>query len=493
MGKALIPVDGYVRVSRVAGREGDSFLSPELQRASIERVCKSEGLRVVRWYEELDASGGDSERPQWNEAIARVEQGKTRGVVCWNLARFSRSTQDALRAIERVEQAGGRLYSEEGQLDKLSRTIRFAIAEDERDRATASFRAAVSNAISRGIYVSAKVPFGYTRDPETRKLVPDPERAPIVVELFEQRATRRSWFQLCAWARETHGLHFAKTTVSWMVSNPAYLGHARSGDAVNVRAHEPIVSQLLWDRAQAVKGERPIHKGSPSTGILLRSLVRCATCGHTLLVGSSKSGKDATGTRRKIPVYACRYEHCDARAAISAERLDEYVVGLVLDFLRKGKVKTGSSNAAELALAERDHEEASHALRVFKANRKAITTLGVEAWNELLEEYVVAEAVARETVEALRAEDSFETWIKVPDLWAEWTDESRREFLSKVVREVVLVPAHRKPIPVEDRASIRLHGADVEDRWLLTLAGTREARIAQIDAALADHDEPATA
>jgi len=28
---------GYIRVSRVGGREGDSFLSPALQRQSIER------------------------------------------------------------------------------------------------------------------------------------------------------------------------------------------------------------------------------------------------------------------------------------------------------------------------------------------------------------------------------------------------------------------------------------------------------------------------
>ncbi len=28
---------GYVRVSRVGGREGDNFLSPELQRQSIAR------------------------------------------------------------------------------------------------------------------------------------------------------------------------------------------------------------------------------------------------------------------------------------------------------------------------------------------------------------------------------------------------------------------------------------------------------------------------
>jgi hypothetical protein len=45
---------GYVRVSRVGGRVGDSLLSLELQRQSIERVCQREGLTLVDVLEELD-------------------------------------------------------------------------------------------------------------------------------------------------------------------------------------------------------------------------------------------------------------------------------------------------------------------------------------------------------------------------------------------------------------------------------------------------------
>ena len=117
----LVPVDAYIRVSRVGGREGDRFLSTDLQRDSIKRVAEREGLQVVQWFEELDASGGDNARPKWNDAIRRVERGETQGIVCWNLSRFSRSVKDALTAIERIEAAGGKLYSEEGSLTKLDR------------------------------------------------------------------------------------------------------------------------------------------------------------------------------------------------------------------------------------------------------------------------------------------------------------------------------------------------------------------------------------
>lgn len=76
-----VKVIGYVRVSRVGGREGDSFISPALQREQIEAVARREGLTVARVIEELDASGGDAKRPGWNEAIEAVESGEARGVV----------------------------------------------------------------------------------------------------------------------------------------------------------------------------------------------------------------------------------------------------------------------------------------------------------------------------------------------------------------------------------------------------------------------------
>ena len=181
-GKAI----GYVRVSRVARREGDSFLSPQLQRQSIERVCAREGLELLEVVEELDKSGGDNARPLWNAAIARIERGEAAALVCWNLSRFARSIVDAKRAIERIEAAGGRLLSEEGA-DGLSRDLLLVVAEHERLRHADAFRRADASAIERGIHFASRVPTGYSRDPRTRRLVPD-EMASAVVGLFERRA-----------------------------------------------------------------------------------------------------------------------------------------------------------------------------------------------------------------------------------------------------------------------------------------------------------------
>jgi site-specific DNA recombinase len=118
---------GYIRVSRVGGRSGDSFISPGEQHKAIEALAQRLGIEIVSWYEELDASGGDNTRPMWNEAIDRVERGEADGLLVWNLRRFSRSVKDAANQLERIEKrAGGHLWSATEDSDVSQTSGRFA-------------------------------------------------------------------------------------------------------------------------------------------------------------------------------------------------------------------------------------------------------------------------------------------------------------------------------------------------------------------------------
>lgn len=64
--------DGYIRVSRVSGREGESFISPDEQRKRIEAWATMTGNSVVEWHKsELDVPGTTMERPVLREAMAR--------------------------------------------------------------------------------------------------------------------------------------------------------------------------------------------------------------------------------------------------------------------------------------------------------------------------------------------------------------------------------------------------------------------------------------
>src|SRR5919201_1948431 len=161
--------DGYIRVSRRAGREGESFISPDVQRKKIADWAKLHEVEIIQWWEEIDASGAKLERPLFQEALARCERGETGGIVVARLDRFARSAVDALESIKRLNEAGARLVSVEDNFDGSTPMGRFAIgiltliAELELERIKENWTTAVRSAIDRGIHISGRTPTGYAR------------------------------------------------------------------------------------------------------------------------------------------------------------------------------------------------------------------------------------------------------------------------------------------------------------------------------------------
>src|SRR4051812_32988475 len=133
-------VDAYIRVSQVAGRSGERFISPVVQRERILGWAQARGARIGEVFEELDESGARADRPLLQEALRRVEAGQSDGIVVSKLDRFGRSFVDSLAAIERIRAAGGVFASVEDGFDlstdtgRLVMRIMFSMAEWELDR-----------------------------------------------------------------------------------------------------------------------------------------------------------------------------------------------------------------------------------------------------------------------------------------------------------------------------------------------------------------------
>ena len=182
-------MDAYVRVSRRAGREGESFISPEVQRKKIADWAEMQGVEVVEWWEEIDQSGAKLERPLFQQALERCERGETGGIVVARLDRFARSAVDALESIKRLNECGARLVSVEDNFDGSTPMGRFAIgiltliAELELERIKENWATAVSEAVGRGVHISARPPTGYKRGAGGR-LVRDEPAASSVAEVF---------------------------------------------------------------------------------------------------------------------------------------------------------------------------------------------------------------------------------------------------------------------------------------------------------------------
>src|SRR3954451_9054578 len=107
----MMRLDGYVRVSDVGKRHGERFISPSVQREQIAAWVDERDATLLRVFEELDVSGARRARPLLEEAIRRIEDGVSDGLVVSRVNRFGRSLIDGLILIERVRQSGGRFYS----------------------------------------------------------------------------------------------------------------------------------------------------------------------------------------------------------------------------------------------------------------------------------------------------------------------------------------------------------------------------------------------
>ncbi|MGD0455547.1 MAG: recombinase family protein, partial [Solirubrobacteraceae bacterium] len=67
----------------MAGRDGESFASPDEQRQRIEVECERDGLNLLDVIPELDVSGGTplAKREGLRTAVERVEAGEAQVVV----------------------------------------------------------------------------------------------------------------------------------------------------------------------------------------------------------------------------------------------------------------------------------------------------------------------------------------------------------------------------------------------------------------------------
>lgn len=322
------------------------------------------------------------------------------------------------------------------------------MADRERERAAEGFAAATASAIERGIYMAGKTPLGYVRGPD-RRLVPDPETAPVVLAVFERRAKGWSWVRLARWLGEQGHLR-TESGVKGIVHNPAYLGQARYGATVKDDAHEAIVPRGLWRKCQE-PGRKSARSGRLTERYLLQGIAICANCGRAMyLSGGNRHGKD-------YEHYVCRRIECDSHAYARAHALDSYVLNVIEARVNEADpsqwVARPGDDDAEAAEAESAAEEARADLDAYLANTTLLRQLGPERYNATVSDYMAALNKAEADLAAAR-EASTGGFELVGRLWnTEWGWAERKEWVERMVRSVVVLRGRE---PLSRRVQVEL-------------------------------------
>lgn len=427
------PFDAYLRVSRVGGRE--NLISPDEQERRARQLADERGLVVGKVITDLDESGGKWERPGLQEALDRVRQGISGGLIVAWLDRLSRDSEHAHRLVRELHEAGGAVYAPDAPADwttpegELHTGIVFAFAQYVRSRSRVGFERAKEQAIARGIPVAGCVPIGY-RKRKDRRLEPDPDVAPIIREAFERRVAGASLGEISAFLRDS-GVKtskgsrvWIKSTVANVLANRVYLGEISYGERfINARAHEPIVDLPTWVAAQrTTRRVQPPRNGA----FLLAGLLRCEACGYALQATSSKiHGR----TYRR---YRCRVRHgggvCPAPAHAYAERVEIAAELAFWDRIDDAGVAT-ESDAPDLAALQQRLAVAER--RLARALLPDVQEAAGAEWVEMIRtrrterDDAAADLGAARFVRPKRAETT-----TLRKLWPELSATERREILA---------------------------------------------------------------
>jgi site-specific DNA recombinase len=462
MTSGVLRLDAYVRVSKVAGRAGESFISPTVQKERIEAWAALHGAELT-WHEpELDVSGGGMRRPVFDRIMARIRSGESGGVVVAKLDRFARTLVGALGTLEEFERRGAVLVSVADNIDlstpmgKAFLRILLVFAELERDRISESWLTATSNAVDRGIHIAKFTPVGYEKMADKR-LAPSSE-APAVREAFGMRAAHASRTEIARRLDEIaprpNGGRWTPPMVDRIIRNRVYMGHAYRGDRTNTNAHEPIVTEAEWHAANAApvrcspRGKRPN---------LLGGIARCAACRYVLAPGVSGWG----AANAPVPSYRCRAAHtagvCPEPAAINGRKLETYVEAVWRSQIAQEGFLV-QPDSAELESASRALSSAEAELATFAADVTVRRVLGA-GYHDALAARAAAVNAARADVKRTGAGTAT---VENIERYDELPVNDRKRILGSSIDAVIVKRAHSR-IPLEHRVTTLWRGEGPDD------------------------------
>lgn len=450
---AVLPFDGYGRVSRVGDR-GERLRSFEFQEREVRAEAEKRSLGFGEFIIDEDYSGATDKRPGLLRVIERIERGVSGGLIVAKLDRFSRDELQALQLADRIARAGGRIYSYAESADRTTPEgefqvgITFLVAQLEHRRKAAEFEKSKAAAIAAGIAVNPRLAPGVRRR-DDRRLEPDPDVAPVIVRAFEARAAGAGpsdvgdMLERSGVPTSMGSTMWSKQAVYGLLSNRVYLGELRQGKHVNEMALEPIVDRALWEAAQ-----RPDQRRRPTRSRLEHpdiglGLLRCASCRYTL---------NATNSSRGRRVYRCPGRHaggrCPGPARAYADEVDPLLERTFFAIAENWRARGSVTDSAAVDGLRAALGKAERALALYRDDADLEATVeamgGMAAWREGLR-------IRRERVEAAALElAEAERDLVVPDvpqvtaLRAEWPRigaRERRQHLATLIDCVALLPA----------------------------------------------------
>ena len=414
----------YCRLSQDDGLEGDSN-SIQNQKNILQKFAEDHHFPNPCFYVDDGFSGGNFQRPAFQQMISDMENGEIGIIVTKDLPRLGRNQlHTGLYIEERFPMFGVRYIAINDNVDTDSSEsndlMPFKNLFNEwfiRDTSR-KIRAVLKAKAERGERLGTRAPYGYIKDPETKKLAVDDEAAAIVRRIFAMCASGNGPSQIArilkkeqvltptmyAYTRygmnhtcldTAHPYNWSDSAIANLLENEIYLGntvnmkystksykdkrrveHSREECLVFKDTHPALITQEVWDIVQRVRKNRrrptKMEEQNKYSG-----LVFCADCGSNMVLHRArtmsasynhftcrtykKDGESCTGYYiRECVLDEVVLEDLRRVTAMARERPEEFAAYI------------GSRQSAEIQREIRRQEKELAAMRKRKAELDAI-------------------------------------------------------------------------------------------------------------------------
>lgn len=349
VGSETYKVGIYLRLSREDEKQGESG-SISNQRDIIHKYIRENNLLYIDEYVDDGVSGTTFQRDGFNKMIEDIENKRINMVITKDLSRFGRNEAQQLRYLDYFFENNIRYVAILDNVDTADEyntsnemiPINCFFNEKHVRDTSKKMKASVYNKRSQGNFLGTSAPYGYQKDPNNKyKLIIDEDASKVVKRIFdlfvggkgiceigriltkEKIPIPSEHKHLNRGLKSTAYGQWNNRTISDILTLPTYVGDLTQGRLrkpsykskriIRPKKEEwiickdkcpPIIDRDIFELAQAIY-ERNKNQGKNSQDILLKGLVYCKECGHT--IGFRLQAKK---TKKKGEVLRC-YGSCN--------------------------------------------------------------------------------------------------------------------------------------------------------------------------------------
>ena len=324
----------YIRVSTEdQAREGFSLGEQE---EKLLQLCKFKELDVYKVYKDAGISAKDMEhRPQFQEMLKDMKDGKINYIVAYKLDRITRSVRDLEELISVLEQYNCFLLCDRDDVNTSTANGRFfvrmltVLSQLEIEIVSERTKFGLNGAIKSG-HIPGQRPFGY-KSAEDKRMVIDNSTRPYVEKIFDMYLEGKSFQQIANYFKENNiypKKNWKDTTIQKIIDNKIYMGdyeqYKRIGKQENLEpivymnVVEPIISRAKWEECQRQK-ERNQRTYTRDRVYTFFQRLKCPNCSRIMKC------KGSGGTKRKYMYYTCENCHINFN--------EDHVEHLLRDFI----------------------------------------------------------------------------------------------------------------------------------------------------------------